>query len=255
MLIAIDIGNTRIKAGLLRKNKLIQVSYFNNTDELTGYINSVNCMYAAVSSVVPEKTEIVKKNINTKNVFIISHKVKTNLNLSYTTPETLGTDRLSSAEGAFYLFNKTEAFKNYSKEIYILSIDFGTATTVNVIEYPGKFTGGLIAPGIDMMFSSLNQNTAVLPLLNISNYNSIIGIDTNSSIAGGVITSAIGLIEKVIRYLKDEKSASEIFIYITGGNAKKIIPHLTFDFIYEEGLIFYGINSLWRLNKEFSSHQ
>jgi len=57
------------------------------------------------------------------------------------------------------------------------------------------------------------------------------------------------MIEKTINYLKKEKSAKEVFVYITGGNAKKIIPFLNFDFIYEEALVLYGINALYELNK------
>jgi len=50
---------------------------------------------------------------------------------------------------------------------------------------------------------------------------------------------------KTINYLKKEKAAKEEFVYVTGGNSKKIIPYLNFDFIYEEGLVLYGINALY----------
>jgi|SRR5690554_793744 len=255
MLIAIDIGNTRIKAGLFENDKLVSINSFSDGDELIKYLNSSECNNIAISSVVPEKTELVKKNFEQKNIFEITHKVKTNLTLAYKTPETLGTDRLCSAEGAFKLFRQSEAFKNYNEKVFILSVDFGTATTINIIEYPGSFIGGLIAPGIGMMFSSLNKNTAQLPLLDISDYKSLIGSDTKTSIASGVVNSAVGLIEKVRRYLIEEKTASEIHTYITGGNAEKIIPYLNFNFIFEEGLIFYGVYSLWKLNIEISLHQ
>ncbi len=269
MLIAIDIGNTRIKAGRFVKDKLTEFLSFNNVSDVLTFLksNSKNNPRIAISSVVPSKTKIISEEvyrITGKSPFIISKDIKTNLTISYKTPETLGIDRLCSAEGAFFLFKNSDKYlsavrqdKSYNTGTYILSIDFGTATTINVIEHHGKFIGGLIAPGIEMMFESLKQRTAQLPHLNISDFISTIGNDTNTSIASGVVTSIVGMIEKTINYLKNEKSVGtrrelslqEVFVYITGGNAKKIIPFLNLDFIYEEGLVLYGINALYNLNK------
>lgn len=257
MLIAIDIGNSRIKAGKFEKEKLIEFHSFKEIDDLITFLKSNSENDLAVSSVVPSKTEIISdeiKKFTGKNIFVLSEGIKTNLKIEYKTPETLGTDRLCSAEGAFFLFKNVEKYKNYDVGTFILSIDFGTATTINVIEHPGKFIGGLIAPGVDMMFDSLNQKTSQLPLLNISNYKSTIGNDTNSSIASGVITSVIGMIEKTINELlnvgtRHALSQQNFFVYVTGGNAKKILPYLDKDYIYEEGLVLHGVNALWRLNK------
>jgi type III pantothenate kinase len=264
MLIAIDIGNSRIKTGKFLNNKLIEFHSFNNIPDVLTFLNSQSKNEIAISSVVPDKTTRLRRaeevlKLTVKSPFIISKDIKTNLTISYKTPDTLGTDRLCSAEGAFFLFKNTEKYKSYNTGTYILSIDFGTATTINVIEHPGKFIrqglalprliGGLIAPGLEMMFESLQQKTAQLPHLDVSNFISTIGEDTNSSIASGVVTSVVGMIERTIYYLEKEKSAKEVFVYLTGGNAKKIIPHLDFAFTYEEGLVLYGINALYELNK------
>jgi type III pantothenate kinase len=252
MLIAIDIGNSRIKTGKFEKNELTEIHSFKKVGDLITFLKSDRKNDIAVSSVVPSKTKIVSdeiKNLTGKNIFVISKEIKTNLKIEYKTPETLGIDRLCSAEGAFFLFKNLEKYKNYYIGTFILSIDFGTATTINVIEHPGKFIGGLIAPGIDMMFDSLKQKTAQLPLLSISDCTSTIGNDTKSSIASGVVTSVIGMIEKTVNYLRIEEYAKEIVVYLTGGNAKKITPYLDMNFIYEEGLVLYGVNALWKLNK------
>jgi len=103
------------------------------------------------------------------------------------------------------------------------------------------------------MFESLKQRTAQLPLLSVSDFVSTFGKDTKSSIASGVVISVVGMIEKTIRNLTDAGTSSDLslqnlFIYLTGGNAKKIIPYLNFDFVYEEGLVLYGVNSLYKLN-------
>ena len=248
MLIAVDIGNSRIKAGKFIENRISEFHSFKDLNDILSFLQSNSEDNIAVSSVVPEKTNIIAeeiKKITGRSPFIITKDIKTNLTIDYKTPETLGIDRLCSAEGAFLLFKNSEKYKNYKEGSYILSIDFGTATTINMIDYPGRFIGGLIAPGIDTMFESLKLRTSQLPLLSISNFVSTIGKDTKSSIASGIVTSVIGMIEKTINNL----SAQNVFVYLTGGNAKKIIPHLNFEFVYEEGLVLYGINALYEMNK------
>ncbi len=251
MLLAIDIGNSRIKIAKFNQDKIVSQASFTKPSELKSSISNSETNDYAICSVVPEKSKTIFemiKNTTGKSPLLISNSIKTNLEITYKTPETLGADRLCSAEGAFFLFKNSKQFKNYINKTFILSIDFGTATTINVIEYPGKFIGGLIAPGFDIMFSSLKQGTAQLPVVNISDFSSIIGESTKSSIASGVVTSVTGMIEKTILSLKKEKSADRILIYITGGNAKKIIPFLNFDFVHEENLVLYGINSLAKIN-------
>jgi len=250
MLLTVDIGNSNIKAALFEKDKI--VNHFREPD-LTKFISSLkNYSFdqAAICSVVPETTKSLTAKIKEEfdiSPFIITKESKFNLKNEYKTPETLGLDRFCSAEGAFFLFKILDQFKDYKEGVYILTIDFGTATTINVIEFPGIFIGGLIAPGIEMMFDSLNKRTAQLPDVELSDFDSLIGKDTNSSIASGVVTSVVGMIEKTTNYLKKEKNAKNVFIYLTGGNVKKIVPHLNVDFVYEENLVLYGVNGLFRL--------
>ncbi len=253
MLLVIDIGNSRIKTAIFDQDKIISSDSFIDQIKFESYLKSQDITEIAICSVVPDKAKLITQQISgLKGIspFVITNDMKTNLSVTYKTPETLGIDRLCSAEGAFFLFKKSKTHKSYNRKTYILTIDFGTATTINIIEYPGKFIGGLIAPGIDMMFESLNKKTAQLPDVIVSDFNSVIGDGTKSSIASGVINSNVGLIEKNLDYLKEEKSAKEIIVYLTGGNANKIIPHLNFEFIYEENLVFYGINTLYIQNKK-----
>ena len=253
MLLSIDIGNSSIKAANFDNDKLVRHFREKDLSKFISEIKNYPLKNAAICSVVPELTkklsEKFKQEINI-TPYILSKDIEFNLKIEYKSPDTLGIDRLCSAEGAFFLFKNSDNIKHYDEDTYILSIDFGTATTINIIEYPGRFIGGLIAPGIEIMFVSLNKKTAQLPDVDVSNFHSIVGNDTNSSIASGVITSVTGMIEKTINYLKKQKSAKDIFIYITGGNAKTIIQFLNYKFIYEEALVLYGVNVLWKLNNK-----
>src|SRR5690606_9318905 len=142
-----------------------------------------------------------------------------NLKLNYDSLDTLGIDRICSCEGAFYLFRNSSEFQNYDEGTFLLTIDFGTATTINFIKYPGEFIGGIIFPGIKLMSSALNSNTAQLPLVEISDYKNLIGRTTRQSIASGILHSTLSLINETIVYLRKELNAEKIFVFITGGNA------------------------------------
>ncbi len=251
MFLAFDIGNTNIKTGLFHDDDLIEIKYFNELSELKNYVRQKEVEQAAISSVVPQQTEKVSKILSdTINVtpFLIDKSSKFNLKISYESFETLGIDRVCSAEGAFAIFKSSNDFENYNERTFILSIDFGTATTINIVQYPGEFIGGMIAPGIGLMFDSLKSNTAQLPEGNAEGYESLIGKDTVSSIASGVINSSIGLIERALNYLKSELKADDIKIFITGGNAERLLPFLKFKYQYERGLVLIGINQISKRN-------
>jgi len=248
MLLTLDIGNTNIKAGVFKGEDL--EDHFNFTDivKLKSFLKKHAISRIAISSVVPAKTKLIVEKLSASynfKPFIINNDCKFNLKIDYKTPETLGIDRICSAEGAFNLCGNS-----LTAGTYLLTIDFGTATTINIVKYPNIFVGGLIAPGINTMFKSLSTQTSQLPDLTINNYNFIIGDDTHSSIASGVITSAVGLIEKVVSYLNNLEDCSNLIIYTTGGMADKLQKFLSNKIIYDEFLVLRGIRSLYELNKE-----
>ncbi len=249
MILALDIGNTNIKAGYFSKNELKNVIIFKNLDELFYSIKLYEFNGAAISSVVPDLTARAKHFLEEElkiTPYIISQASLFNLILDYQTPETLGIDRICSVEAAFEIFNNS---KDLEEGTFLLTIDFGTATTINIAAPSRNFIGGLIAPGIKTMFDSLNSKTAQLPGLKFSDYKSLIGEDTNSSIASGIITTTVGMIEKTINHLKESYSAKVIKCFITGGNAKQVQSFLPKDFIYDEALVLKGVNRVYNLNR------
>ncbi len=253
MFLACDIGNTNIKTGIFEVGELTAFNIFKTYRLFLEYIKRINFTNIAVSSVVPGITEkLIKdlKRFNNNKPFIIDKSDKFNLKIKYDSPDTLGIDRICSAEGAFSIYKNSAEFKNYNSYLYILSIDFGTATTINFIRFPGDFIGGIIAPGITTMFNSLNKNTAQLPAIDERFYKELIGSDTNSSIASGIINSVTGLIEKSISQLRNIYSAEKIKVFITGGNAEKILPYLTFDYQFEKALVLKGIKAVYDKNNE-----
>jgi len=249
MILVCDIGNTRIKAGFYDGENISRVQSFIDFEELNTIISEKEFSDCVFSSVVPAKSELLIKSVERKTgktPFRVKHNSKFNLKIEYQTPETLGIDRICSAEGAYYLFNKVN--KSYTDSDFIISIDLGTATTLNFVKYPGIFLGGMILPGLNLMFNSLSQNTAQLPEVSEKDYTGITGVDTKSSIASGVINAQIGLIEKTIGDIKRKFDVSNVHIYLTGGNAEKIIPFLKFRYEYLCELVLMGIIAVYKNN-------
>lgn len=247
-----DIGNTNIKTGFFQNALLTEFKIFENTDTFLHYFFSTDVSDIAISSVVPSTLQNILGEVEDKipgKIFIITNDVKFNLKINYETQDTLGIDRICAAEGAYFLYKQNPGFHKYKDDIIIAAADFGTATTINIVTFPAVFSGGLIAPGIDIMFSSLNLKTAQLPLVSAEDYKSIIGKSTDQSIASGVLNSAAGFVESVITKVKQELNASEVYLYITGGNAKKILPLLSINYSYEPALVLYGVKAVYELNQ------
>jgi type III pantothenate kinase len=252
MFLACDIGNTRIKSAIFIKDKISDKKVTTLVSDIIDLYKDEDITAAAFSSVVPEKSkefsELLRQRFNISPL-MISDNLKYNLRIDYSTPENLGTDRVCSAEGAFYLYKKSNKYKTYCKKDVIVSVDLGTATTINFVMYPGIFKGGIIAPGVDMMSWSLHNQTALLPVISSSEYKKLIGKNTKESVASGIINSTIGLIEKSFSELKAKRKTQNIHIYLTGGNAQKIIPHLKIKNKYVEELVLVGIKAIYEKNR------
>jgi type III pantothenate kinase len=248
MLLANDIGNTNIKSAIFNEREITSHFISPAFDDIIKSISPAEITEAAISSVVPEKTETAIKKIKNNfgcDPFIVTKDVRFNIKIKYNSPETLGIDRVCSVEGAFNLNNN-----ELEKGSYLITIDMGTATTVNIVKYPNEFIGGLIAPGINTMFKSLDQQTSQLPGLSIDNYKSFIGDDTNSSIASGVLNSSVGLIERAIESITKLEDCINVITYITGGMAESIINYLSAKVIYDKFLVTRGIQSVYDLNNK-----
>lgn len=255
MLFAVDIGNTNIKTALFENEELVKKIIFTSIDDVIHYAEENEHSDAAVSSVVPEKLKRFMSSYTSsfqKNPFVIDNNLSFNLTIDYKTPETLGIDRICSSEGAFALYKNSQDYASYDGSTYILAIDFGTATTVNFISYNCVFMGGMIMPGLKMMFESLKKGTAQLPLVSNKEFESQVGKSTKASIASGVLNAQAGTVDRAVDFIKQLTEFPVIKIYITGGVAEDIIPFINHIFYYEPNLVLYGINRIFFKNKHYS---
>lgn len=247
--VTVDIGNSRIKTGEFYNSELIRTMVMSDPIEIKPLIYGSQ-IDVVISSVVPKQTSLLEnylKNQPNTDVFLIDHNLEFGFTIAYSPVTSLGVDRLCSVSGAKHLLEIDNALMDYD---YVITFDFGTATTVNVLRVSKvpSFTGGMITPGLRIMNSALHQYTAKLPLLESYNIGSFLGNNTENAMRAGIISSTIGLAERVYNHFY--ALSPDIKIFVTGGYAEALIPHLQIPFQYEEFLNLIGIYSIYYRNKK-----
>ncbi len=247
MFLACDIGNSFIKIAVFDKDDLIFFKKY-SAGEFSFYeISNYEISDAAISSVVPKLNFELREKIESQfkvTPLIVNHDLNFRLNINYNPKNGLGIDRICASEGAYSIFKS----KNENPDASILVIDCGTATTFNLVSSSGVYKGGIIMPGIETMFASLNQRTAQLPQISGDDLTGLIADDTKGAIASGVIYSTIALIEKVYVQIKTESGDKPVLIFITGGNSKYISQNLSIAHEVIDDLVLRGIKSIYELN-------
>ena len=192
-----DLGNTHSKFTLcnLKSKKIKNYKSFNTNNILTNknfikFISKHKIKYAVVTSVVPNVSNKLKFFLQKKNIrfYEILDKIfKKPIKLKVTKPSQVGSDRVANSIAAFTIY-KTNC----------IIVDFGTATTFDILSKKGFYLGGLITPGVKLTLQTLNQFTEKLPLINLKKTNQVIGKDTISAINSGIYWGYIGMINQII---------------------------------------------------------
>ena len=213
-----DIGNTLTKISILNQRFLIKKSFYFQTQKLNKkkYLNNLskkigkNSLNSKVlfSSVVPNiykkiRSELIKKKFK---VFEMKDlKLKKIIKIKINNFRQLGSDRIANA---------IACYKNKNT----LIIDFGTATTFDIIKN-NIYVGGVIAPGINLSIINLNKHTASLPLINLKNKQKSYGKNTKDALNAGILWGYEGLINNIIRRII-KKTKKKYKIILTGGYSK-----------------------------------
>lgn len=244
MNLIIDIGNTRIKAGLFEQNELKHFFVFETTEtllaaDLFGKYFIKQCIVASVVDKMESFVNHLRENTQT---LVFSGETSTPLINLYGSSHTLGSDRLAAAVGGNFLFPG----KN------VLVIDAGTCIKYNFITCNNEYLGGAISPGLQMRFKALNAFTSRLPLLDIDeNFDTLIGTTTNESIFSGVEIGAIVEIKGIIE--KYQQLYPDVNVVLTGGDANFFEKRLKSRIFTDSFLILKGLNSILEHNLKASS--
>ena len=251
MLFAIDVGNTNITIGLFDKDKLVKqfrmiTKTSRTSDEygvflrqllLVNRIEDAKINAVIISSVVPNIMHSLTSGIIKYfdvNPLIVAPGIKSGIRLAIPNPKELGADRLVDAVAAYELYGGP-----------VIVVDFGTATTHDLVLADGTFAAGVTSPGIRLAANALWTGTAKLPEVEIQKVDTILGKDTVSSMQAGIYYGYIGQTEYIINGIKKESGLSDIKVVATGGLGKMISDATNAIDIYDPELTLHGLRIIY----------
>ena len=250
-----DIGNTFTKICLINnKNfKIKKIYSFNSSSIFSNrvmlknfkkvtYNKSFNKI-ALFSSVVPKYQIILKKfirkNYKIKLVEIKDNYIKKIVKINIKNKKEVGSDRIANAAGAY---------KKYKSNCIVL--DFGTATTFDVVTKNGNYNGGIIAPGVNLSIKSLINSSDPIPTFSLKKQNKIIGKNTLEALHSGFYWGYSGLINNIISKIEIETKKKYKIIF-TGGYANLFKASIKKPFTIDKNITINGIIEIFKTNKEY----
>jgi type III pantothenate kinase len=233
MNLVLDFGNTRIKAGLFEKDLLKKSFVEFEMQVLFNMLHSYQIDQIIVATVVELPMETIKIIENLGKALFFQSSTPTPISNFYQSANTLGSDRLAAACGAYLLY-KGSSF---------LVIDAGTCLKYNFTDKNGNFLGGGISPGLAMRFMAMHKLTNKLPLITYdANYHNLIGNNTQNSIRMGAQLGMLAEVKGIIEEYKQFDTA--VNIVLTGGDAPFLQKGLKNGIFADPDLILKGLNSI-----------
>lgn len=227
MILVIDIGNTNIVLGIYKGEELIRkwrisTGTHRTSDEylffLRGFlaegdIDPKMIQHTLITSVVHPIVRSfmdVAKRLTENEVTVITGESDLGIDVLIDNKKELGSDRL---------VNAFAGFERYASELVI--VDFGTATTFDVISSKGEYLGGLILPGINIAIEALHDKTSQLPRVEIELPKTVIGKNTVHSMQSGILFGYAGMIDSLVEKISNELQSTPKVI-ATGGLAVRM---------------------------------
>jgi type III pantothenate kinase len=232
MNLVVDYGNTSAKVGIFNHQQLIESFTFASHEALHEFINQKDFENFIVSSVNVDAARIQSWASKAKHSYILSYSLPLPITILYSTPHTLGVDRIAGACAAVTLFpNQTT-----------LVIDAGTCITYDLTDRNGQYFGGGISPGLMMRFEALHTFTTRLPLVKPLEHADLVGNSTESSIQSGVINGTISEIDGIIDLYREKYP--DIRVILCGGDAPFFENQLKASIFASPYLVLFGLNSV-----------
>lgn len=254
MILVIDVGNTNITFGVYEKKELKttfrMMSRQSRTSDEYGislrellrinHIDNKDIEGTIIASVVPNVmhalTGAITRYIGSEPI-IVGPGIKTGIKIVTENPREIGPDRIVDAVAAYELYGGP-----------VLVLDFGTATTYDLVTEDGCFTAGITAPGIRISAKALWEDTAKLPEVEIKKPKSILAQETISSMQAGLVYGQIGQTEYIINQVRKESGYENLKVVATGGLGSIIADETDKIQIYDRGLTLEGLRIIYEKN-------
>lgn len=236
MNVVIDAGNTRTKIGIFEGAALSQTQVFTSATDARAFLDSLEINHAIVSRVTRDADSFDLSGRVKGIALDLAPSLPVPLAKMYSTPETLGADRLAAACGAWSLFPGEPS----------LSIDCGTCINYEYVTALGEYRGGAISPGVAMRFLAMHTLTDRLPLEMPQEASPLVGDSTRTCLESGVMNGTLEEIKGMIdRYHMIDPS---IRVILTGGDARFFEKHLKPSIFVAPELVLTGLNSILLYN-------
>ncbi len=255
MLLVIDIGNTNITFGVFRGDELLgtfrMMTKQPRTSDEYGVmlrelverqgISGTDVDAAIVASVVPD----IMHSFNSAMIkyfgirpMIVSAGIKTGIRIVTENPKQVGADRIVDAVAAYTLHGGP-----------VIVIDFGTATTYDVVGADGTFEAAVIAPGIRTSAQAMWGQAAMLPAVDIRKPASVLGKETISSMQAGIVFGQIGQTEYIVERIRRESGYYDAKVIASGGLGKIIASETEVIDVYDPQLTLKGLRIIYEKNR------
>ncbi len=251
MLLTVDIGNTDITLGVFRGKKLLTTFRMSTTQPRTsdefgiamrdllerGDVEAGEITDAIVSCVVPNVmhavTNAILKYFHTKPI-VIEAGVKTGIRVAGRNPRQVGSDRIVDAAAAY---------ERYGGPTIV--IDYGTATTFDLVDEDGTFTACVIAPGVRTSAEALSGAAANLPEFEIKKPRTILAQDTIACMQAGLVYGQVGQTEYIVRRMKEAFGREDVHVVATGGLGRVIVKETDIIDAYDPQLTLHGMRIIF----------
>lgn len=232
--LVIDQGNTLLKAGLFRGDRLVRsITLLKpSVPAIRKFIGTVRPEAVLLSTVGKTSASFVKGLRTLAPLTRLDQRTPVPIRIRYKTPKTLGSDRLAAVVGAWTLFPGR----------HVLVIDAGTCIKYDFLHKRSGYLGGSIAPGIALRLKVLHEATRKLPLVKADEVRSFTGQDTRTSILTGCITAAAMEAAGFVRAYRKKYGA--LTVVLTGGDARILSKQLNFSIFAAPHLVMTGLNTI-----------
>jgi type III pantothenate kinase len=238
MYLTIDRGNTRTKAGVFNEvHELVAITAFTNpaAKELQEFADQHGIQHVIMTtsgSSTWQISDLVVPGIKIE----LSHTTPLPVKIIYSTPETLGRDRIAAVCGAHALYPGKNC----------LVVDAGTCITMNLLLASGIFIGGNIAPGITMRLKAMHDYTAKLPLAEPGFPTLAFGDSTMHALQNGACLGAVMEVEGILNRARE--AYGEVLLVITGGDSDLLADGLISQIFVSPELVMHGLFQILVLN-------
>ena len=256
MLLVIDVGNTNITLGVFKNDELLgtfrMTTKLPRTSDEYGItlrelverqgILSTDIDAVIIASVVPDIMHslgsAIIKYFGIKPM-IVSAGIKTGIKIKTENPKQVGADRIVDAVAAYTIHGGP-----------VIVIDFGTATTYDIVGPDGTFEAAVIAPGIRTSAQAMWGQAAMLPAVEIRKPESILAKETISSMQAGIVFGQIGQTEYIVEKIRKEAGYEDAKVVASGGLGKIIASETEVIDIYDPQLTLKGLRIIYEKNKK-----